>query len=80
LAQLIVHLRDVQSGSPIPFTAIFVGTTAAISDLNGNATLDLNPGTYTVTIRSPAYVAAPGAVTSATVPGEVTVRVARVTL
>jgi uncharacterized membrane protein len=80
MAQLVVHLRDVSSGSPIPFTAIFVGTTAALSDINGNATLDLNPGTYTITVRSPAYVAVPGAVTSVTVPSEVTIQLARVTL
>ena len=80
MAQLIIHLRDVQSGSPIPFTAIFVGTTAALTDLSGNATLSLNPGTYTITIRSPAYVAVPGAPTSVTVPSEVTIQLARVTL
>jgi hypothetical protein len=77
---LTVHLRDATSGSPIAFTAIFVGSASAISDINGNATITLDPGTYTISVRSPSYVAAPGAPKSVAVPGEVTIQMARVLL
>lgn len=80
MARLVVHLRDAMTGSPIPFTAVFVGTASGISDFKGDAVLDLNPGMYSISVRSPMYVAAPGSPTSVTVPGEVTVQMVRVTL
>jgi hypothetical protein len=80
LARLIVHLRDAQTSSPIPFTAVFVGPASGISDFKGDVVLDLNPGSYSLSVRSPMYVAAPGSPTSVSVPSEVTVQMARVTL
>jgi len=80
LAKLVVHLRDAQTGSPIPFTAVFVGPASGISGLNGDAVLDLAAGTYSISVKSPMYVAAPGSPSSVSVPGEVTVQMARVTL
>lgn len=80
MARLTVHLRDVQTGSPIPFTAVFVGSVSAVSNIAGDAVLDLNPGSYNISVRSPMYVAAPGSPSSVSVPGEVTVQMARVAL
>ena len=80
MARLVVHLRDVTTGSPIPFTAVFVGSASAVSDMSGNAVFDLPPGSHSISVRSPMYVAAPGSPSSVSVPGEVTVQMARVTL
>jgi len=80
LARLIVHLRDAMTNSPIPFTAVFVGSASAVSGMNGDAVFDLPPGQYSLSVKSPMYVATPGSPTSASVPGEVTVQMARVTL
>ena len=80
MARLVVHLRDVTTGSPIPFTAVFVGSASGVSGMNGDAVFDLNPGTYSLSVKSPMYVAAPGSPSSVSVPGEVTVQMARVTL
>lgn len=80
MARLVVHLRDAMTGSPIPFTAVFVGSASAVSGINGDAVFDLPPATYSLSVRSPMYVAAPGSPTSVSVPGEVTVQMVRVTL
>lgn len=80
MARLVVHLRDATTGSPIPFTAVFVGSASAVSDMSGNAVFDLPAGTYSLSVRSPMYVATPGSPQSVSVPSEVTVQMARVTL
>lgn len=80
MATLIVHLRDVTTGSPIPFTAVFVGSATGVTDIGGNLTLNMNAGTYSITVRSPMYVAAPGSPSNVNVPGEVTIQMARVIL
>lgn len=80
MARLVVHLRDVQTGSPIAFTAVFVGSASAVSSIGGDAVFDLAPGSYSLSVRSPMYVAAPGSPSSVSVPGEVTVQMARVAL
>jgi len=80
LARLVVHLRDVYTGAPIPFTAVFAGSASAVTGLGGDAVFDLPPGSYTVSAKSPMYAVAPGTPTSVSVPGEVTVKMARVTL
>ncbi len=80
MTRLVVHLRDAMTGTPIPFTAVFVGTASAVSDLSGNAVFDLPSGSYALSVKSPMYAVAPGSPTSVSVPGEVTVKMARVTL
>jgi len=80
LARLIVHLRDAMTGTGIPFTAVFVGSASAVSDLSGDAVFDLPSGSYSLSVKSPMYAVAPGSPTSVSVPGDVTVRMARVTL
>jgi len=80
LARLVVHLRDAYTNAPIPFTAVFVGSASAVSNMAGDAVFDLPAGSYTVSAKSPMYAVAPGAPTTVSVPGEVTVKMARVTL
>ena len=80
MARLVVHLRDAMTGIGIPFTAVFVGSASGVSDLSGDAVLDLPSGTYYLSVKSPMYAAAPGSPATVSVPGEVTVKMARVTL
>lgn len=80
MARLVVHLRDVQTNAPIPFTAVFVGTASGISDFKGDAVFDIAAGSYSISVKSPMYVVAPGSPTSVSVPSEVTIQMARVLL
>lgn len=80
MARLIVHLRDAVTNAPIIFTAVFVGASTAVSGMNGDAVFELSPGSYSLNVRSPMYVAVPGSPQTVTVPSEVTVQMARVTL
>lgn len=80
MARLVVHLRDAYTGAPIPFTAVFVGSASTVSNVSGDAVFDLPSGSYSLSVKSPMYAIAPGSPTSVSVPGEVTVKMARVML
>lgn len=80
MARLVVHLRDAMTDAPIPFTAVFVGSATTVSDMKGDAVFDLPSGRYSISVKSPMYAAAPGSPTSVSVPGEVTIKMARVAL